>query len=115
MTATPRVRGRCPACSRTMLILGVGGYVTCSHLECPDPCAASILLERQAAVPLPGQRCEITIDVINKRTKQQIKRVTPLHTDDMATTRGLVSYELRHVANEIDQFSIDLAKLGDQG
>jgi hypothetical protein len=46
VTATPPVQGRCPACSRSTLILGVGGYVTCSHLDCPDPCAASDLLEQ---------------------------------------------------------------------
>jgi hypothetical protein len=46
MTGTPTVQGRCPACSRTTLILGVGGYVTCSHLDCPDPAAAGNLLEQ---------------------------------------------------------------------
>lgn len=40
------VQGRCPACGRTALILGSGGYVTCSHLDCPEPDAASTLLER---------------------------------------------------------------------
>ena len=49
--AAPTVQGRCPACSRTTLILGVGGYVTCSHLECPDPSAASDLLDLPATSP----------------------------------------------------------------
>jgi hypothetical protein len=43
---TPGVRGRCPACSRTTLILGAGGYVTCAHLDCPNPSAASEALDR---------------------------------------------------------------------
>jgi hypothetical protein len=41
----PRVQGHCPACSWDSLFLGTGGYVTCSRIECPDPTAASNLLE----------------------------------------------------------------------
>jgi hypothetical protein len=41
---TPGVRGRCPVCTRTTLILGAGGYVTCAHLDCPNPTAATDLL-----------------------------------------------------------------------
>ncbi|NEB70330.1 hypothetical protein G3I39_25215 [Streptomyces fulvissimus] len=40
------VQGRCPACGSTSLFLGSGGYVTCARLECPEPDAASSLLER---------------------------------------------------------------------
>ena len=102
MTATPTVQGRCPACSRTTLILGVGGYVTCSHLECPDPSAASDLLDRQTVGTWPGDRCEITIDVIDQQSKRQIRRVAPLHADDMTATRSVLAMELRLVAEEID-------------
>ncbi|MDH6116873.1 hypothetical protein ABH930_000292 [Kitasatospora sp. GAS204A] len=49
MTHFPTVQGRCPACTRSTLILGAGGYVTCAHLECPDPTAASNLLEQHPA------------------------------------------------------------------
>jgi hypothetical protein len=45
----PRVVGRCPACGLTALFLGAGGYVTCASLECPDPGAASDLLEVRRA------------------------------------------------------------------
>jgi len=41
----PDVQGRCPACGWESLFLGSGGYITCSRLECPDPNAASTLLE----------------------------------------------------------------------
>ena len=41
----PKVQGRCPACGSNSLFLGDGGYVTCSVLGCPDPCAASNVLE----------------------------------------------------------------------
>jgi hypothetical protein len=44
----PWIKGHCPACRRESLFVADGGYVTCSHLECPDPEAASTLLERQA-------------------------------------------------------------------
>jgi hypothetical protein len=40
------VQGRCPACGWTTLFLGDGGYVTCSRADCPQPDAASTLLER---------------------------------------------------------------------
>lgn len=40
------VQGHCPACGRTALILGTGGYVTCGNLDCPQPDAATTLLER---------------------------------------------------------------------
>lgn len=46
----PGVQGRCPACNGHSLILGSGGYVTCGYLECPDPEAATNLLENPAAV-----------------------------------------------------------------
>lgn len=42
----PRVQGRCPACKRTALFLGDGGYVTCGNLQCTDPCAANDMLEQ---------------------------------------------------------------------
>lgn len=49
------VQGRCPACGWTSLFLGDGGHVTCSRLECPNPCAADQLLHGEhvgAATPL---------------------------------------------------------------
>ncbi|MFE4797174.1 hypothetical protein ACFRFL_19185 [Streptomyces sp. NPDC056708] len=39
------VSGRCPACNRTALFLADGGYVTCSHLDCPRPDAAADLFD----------------------------------------------------------------------
>lgn len=45
------VQGHCPACRDTSLLLGEGGHVTCSRLECPDPAAADDLLgQADAAV-----------------------------------------------------------------
>ncbi|MFD9763213.1 DUF6085 family protein [[Kitasatospora] papulosa] len=44
----PDVQGRCPACGNTRLYLGDGGYVTCPRLDCPEPDAASTLLEENA-------------------------------------------------------------------
>lgn len=41
----PKVQGRCPACRMSTLFVGAGGYITCSWLSCPDPGAASDLLE----------------------------------------------------------------------
>jgi hypothetical protein len=39
------VTGDCPACGHPTLFLGAGGYVTCSLIDCPDPEAATKLLE----------------------------------------------------------------------
>jgi hypothetical protein len=47
MSAFPAVQGHCPACTRTTLILGANGYITCAHLDCPNPTAASDLLDQQ--------------------------------------------------------------------
>ncbi|WP_020116791.1 hypothetical protein [Streptomyces canus] len=44
--AHPLVQGRCPACNGSSLFLGSGGYVTCSRLDCPNPCAADDLMHR---------------------------------------------------------------------
>jgi hypothetical protein len=37
----PRVQGRCPSCGGNTLILGSGGYATCTLLRCADPLAPS--------------------------------------------------------------------------
>ncbi|MFC8723700.1 hypothetical protein [Streptomyces bacillaris] len=46
--AHPDVAGHCPACSRTSLYLAPSGHVTCAHINCPTPDAASTLLDRAA-------------------------------------------------------------------
>lgn len=38
------VRGECPACRRTGLFLGEGGFVTCPQSDCPNPGAPSDVL-----------------------------------------------------------------------
>lgn len=42
----PRVEGRCPSCGSSSLFVGLGGFVTCSRLDCADPTAVSDLLQR---------------------------------------------------------------------
>ncbi|GHB55812.1 hypothetical protein GCM10010331_49590 [Streptomyces xanthochromogenes] len=46
-SAFPAVQGRCPACRGASLFVGSGGYITCARLECPEPDAATTLLERR--------------------------------------------------------------------
>ena len=53
---TDDVQGRCPACGAEALFLGEGGYVTCARDTCPQPDAASTLLERPAP-PDKALRC----------------------------------------------------------
>lgn len=40
-TGFPFVQGECPACGVRSLFVGSGGYITCSSLECTDPCSPS--------------------------------------------------------------------------
>jgi hypothetical protein len=47
----PRVAGRCPACRGSSLFLAEAGHVTCSRLDCPDPCAADDLLHADQPEP----------------------------------------------------------------
>ena len=47
------VQGNCPACGHGVLVLGDGGYVTCSLIDCPDPTAVSDQLERNRKVSTP--------------------------------------------------------------
>lgn len=46
----PHVAGDCPACGHPVLILGEGGYITCSLIDCPDPEAVTKLLELPSGV-----------------------------------------------------------------
>lgn len=46
--AYPDVQGYCPACHGQSLFLGADGYVTCARLECPEPDAATRVLERRS-------------------------------------------------------------------
>jgi len=45
VTGLSEVRGICPACRRTSLFLGSGGYLTCAHLECTAPDSATTVME----------------------------------------------------------------------
>jgi hypothetical protein len=40
----PQVQGRCPACGGKSLFLAAEGHVTCSRLDCGNPCAADDML-----------------------------------------------------------------------
>lgn len=41
----PIVKGHCPACGLGSLFLAAGGYVTCAALGCPNPAAATEVLD----------------------------------------------------------------------
>ncbi|MFB6665997.1 hypothetical protein [Streptomyces parvus] len=58
-TGFPTVQGHCPACDSTSLFLGSGGYVTCARIDCPQPDAASIRLEKQSSVELNRLRADL--------------------------------------------------------
>lgn len=48
-----RITSPCPACGRTTLIVGSGGYLVCGFVGkdgCPNPCAADKVLTDAAEV-----------------------------------------------------------------
>lgn len=88
MTVTPTVQGRCPACSRNTLILGVGGYVTCSHLGCPDPSVASDLLDRQTSGCPDPIECDHEAALGQAEAKLAAARA--LHTTEFGNEFGVL-------------------------
>ncbi|WP_327376224.1 DUF6085 family protein [Streptomyces sp. NBC_01216] len=54
------VQGRCPACGKTSLFLGEGGYVTCARLDCLHPEAATELLEQPDALRITSTLAQLT-------------------------------------------------------
>lgn len=56
----PLVQGACPACHSASLFLGNGGYVTCSQAACPEPDAATSVLERRTVTLSPPEGPEYT-------------------------------------------------------
>jgi hypothetical protein len=78
-TAHPTVQGRCPTCRRESLFLGAGGYVTCRRLECPQPMAATALLERTNA---PSKQPAAAVDW--SKVTLNVKRLGVLPAPDPA-------------------------------
>ncbi|WP_432008742.1 hypothetical protein [Streptomyces bacillaris] len=78
----PDVQGRCPACGAASLFLGEGGHVTCSRIECPNPCAADDMLhggEEALVQALGGDRtARIIGHNLNShgRTLAHVRRMT---------------------------------------
>ncbi|MFI1472064.1 hypothetical protein [Streptomyces wuyuanensis] len=74
--ATPMVdvQGSCPVCGKTSLFLGDGGYVTCSRLECPEPDAASTLLERTPAPAWTDVRDQIGMAIEDAPFRPDVRR-----------------------------------------
>lgn len=72
---TERIQGRCPACGSQSLFLGSGGYVTCGVLRCPEPGAATDLLQ--------GKRNAVGVAKIAAERQRQVLKEgwTPEHDD----------------------------------
>lgn len=85
----PDVQGHCPACGATSLFLGEGGHVTCSRIDCPNPCAADDLLHggEEALVQALG----------GGRTAHVIAHTLTTHGHSLADVRRMSDEELRAV------------------
>ena len=55
----PRVQGYCPACRAASLFLGDGGHVTCSRIDCHNPCAADDLLHSPTSPLVTGTLAQL--------------------------------------------------------
>jgi hypothetical protein len=83
------VRGRCPACGRESLFLGSGGYVTCRQLACPEPDAASTLLEQRPAPPGVRERYIEAIDACRTLTPAALAdAVLAVRDEELAQLRA---------------------------
>ncbi|MFJ2675094.1 DUF6085 family protein [Streptomyces sp. NPDC087525] len=86
------VQGHCPACRGTSLFLGSGGYVTCSRLDCPEPDAASTLLERKPDATTAIQRHTadtITDDALDQLYAERARLTTELANEQDVSRRLL--------------------------
>lgn len=55
--AIPMINGLgCPACGHPTLILGMGGFVTCSYIECPNPDYAEAIAAHTRQEVLKAER-----------------------------------------------------------
>lgn len=112
----PLVKGRCPACGTTGLFLGDGGYVTCSLIGCPEPDAASSVLERvpvDRAAVLNEAALELGRDLLRGGLPSFLDRlVGPQNAvrilRDVSTDRAAV---LREAADPLDQRAAVLRQL----
>ena len=83
----PNIQGRCPACRGDSLFIGAGGYVTCSRLDCPNPCAVDQLLHGTSrADQLAAVLAEIlqAFSPVSSHTGTRIGWTAqhPIHPDD---------------------------------
>jgi hypothetical protein len=80
------VAGFCPVCGRESLMLGAAGHVTCGHLECPRPDAASELLADRETEHI----------VVFDRTGYTIRHPLRERLDDALMACALHAYCLLH-------------------
>ena len=81
------IQGRCPACRWQSLFLGDGGHVTCSRLECLDPCAADQLLHgengpaaTQATEPaVVDRQTAVVLAALHRSAEADVSRVIDLY------------------------------------
>lgn len=79
--AHPLVKGRCPACNGSSLFLGSGGHVTCSRLDCPNPCAVDDQLHRGRPDPAAAglEETARVFAALHRSAEETVTRVINLH------------------------------------
>ena len=80
------VQGRCPACGGSSLFLGEGGHVTCSRIDCPNPCAAEDLLH--------GGEAALTQLLGNNRAAGVVAHTLHFHGHSLADVRRMTDDQL---------------------
>lgn len=58
MNCQQRISNRCPACGNQTLFIAEGGWLTCSWLKCPNPCAIGDIAEDYRAKEITARRSQ---------------------------------------------------------
>ena len=61
-----KINMRCPSCTGKAIFIGTGGYLTCSHIDCPEPDVArkvkQLEAENQRLRELITRSCYYTVE-----------------------------------------------------
>ena len=74
------VVGYCPACGGSSLFLGDGGYDTCSRSDCPNPAAASDILDDRETQHIVGHSQALS-DVESRVRREVAEEIAQAITD----------------------------------
>ena len=75
-----KINMRCPSCTGKAIFIGTGGYLTCSHIDCPEPDVARKVKQLEAEKAQAGasldeyNRMYAKLEAENQRLRELITR-----------------------------------------